>query len=93
MDFPQDNNFGGTAMLDYQTVLSAANELTIVEKVQLIEALWDTVPETDLPSLSDEWIAEIKQRSDEYDAGQVKTVPWETVQAEALRRIGNNVTD
>jgi putative addiction module component (TIGR02574 family) len=80
-------------MLDYQSVLTAATELSIVEKVQLIEALWDTVPEADLPPLSDEWLAEIRRRSEEYDTGQVTTIPWEIVRAEALRRIGNNAAD
>ncbi len=80
-------------MLDYQSVLSAANQLPIVEKVQLIEALWNTVPEENLPPLSDEWLAEIRRRSDEFDSGQVATVPWETVRAEAMRRIGINAAD
>jgi hypothetical protein len=38
-------------------------------RIQLIEALWDTVPEDALPPLSEEWLAEISQRSAEYDAG------------------------
>ena len=80
-------------MLDYQSVLRAANQLPIVEKVQLIEALWDTVPEESLPPLSDEWLAEIRRRSDEFDSGQVATVPWEAVRAEAMRRIGINAAD
>lgn len=78
-------------MLDYQSVLIAANQLPVLEKVQLIEAIWDTVPQENVPPLSEEWLAEIRRRSDEYDAGNVETIPWETVRAEALRRVGIDV--
>src|SRR4029077_3410131 len=58
-------------MSDYDTLLSDASQLPLDARIQLIEALWDTVPEDALPPLSDEWLAEINQRSAEYDAGSV----------------------
>jgi putative addiction module component (TIGR02574 family) len=75
-------------MSDYETLLSDASRLPVGERLQLIEALWDTVPEEALPPLSDEWLAEIGRRSAEYDAGKVQPIPWEQVRAEALRRAG-----
>jgi putative addiction module component (TIGR02574 family) len=74
-------------MSEYETLLSSASQLPIDARIQLIEALWDTVPEDAVPPLSDEWLAEINQRSAEYDAGLVSTIPWEQVRAEALQRL------
>ncbi len=75
-------------MPNYEAVLADASRLPVVERIQLIEALWDTLPGDALPPLSDEWIAEIERRSAEYDSGSVQTVPWEQIRAEALRRAG-----
>jgi putative addiction module component (TIGR02574 family) len=75
-------------MSDYDSLLSDASQLPINERIQLIEALWDTVPENALPPLSDEWLAEIQRRSADYDSGKVRPVPWEQVRADALRRVG-----
>ena len=74
-------------MPDYDTLLANAAQLPVDARIQLIEALWDTVPEDALPPLSDKWLAEIQRRSAEYDAGLVQPIPWEQVRAEALRRI------
>ncbi len=75
-------------MSNYEALLADASRLPLAERVQLIEALWDTVPNGSLPPLSDEWLKEIQRRSAEYDSGSIQTVPWEEVRAEALRRAG-----
>jgi putative addiction module component (TIGR02574 family) len=75
-------------MADYESLLSDACELPVEQRVRLIEALWDTVPQDAAPPLSEEWLAEIQRRSAEFDAGGVETIPWETVRNESLRRIG-----
>ncbi len=80
-------------MPEYEALLAEASRLPLGERIQLIEALWDTVPEESLPPLSDAWIAEIERRSAEYDAGSVQAVPWEQVRADALRRAGLTVSD
>ena len=77
-------------MPDYQSLLSDATRLPVAERIQLIEALWDTVPDESLPPLSDEWMAEIERRSAEFDAGNVATIPWEEIKADARRRLGRN---
>ena len=78
-------------MPTYETLLVGASRLPIADRIQLIDAIWDTLPEDSLPPLSDEWAAEIQRRSGEYDAGGVETVPWEQVKAEALRRLAAKV--
>ena len=80
-------------MLDYEKVLADASRLPVVDRVQLIEALWDTLPPDSLPPLTDAWVAEIQRRSAEYDSGSVQTVPWEQIRADALRRAGMTVPD
>jgi putative addiction module component (TIGR02574 family) len=76
-------------MADYDTLLSDASQLPLDARIQLIEALWDTVPEEAVPPLSEEWLAEINRRSAEYDAGSVQPVPWEQIRADAMHRLKN----
>ncbi len=75
-------------MFSYESLLADASRLPVVDRIQLIEALWDTVPADSLPPLTDEWREEIKRRSAEYESGSVQTVPWEQIRADALRRVG-----
>jgi putative addiction module component (TIGR02574 family) len=74
-------------MANYDALLSDASQLPLDARIQLIEALWDTLPEDAVPALSDEWLAEINRRSDEYDTGKVQTIPWEQIRTEALGRL------
>ncbi len=75
-------------MSAYETLLADASRLPLGERIQLIEALWDTVPDDGLPPLSKEWLMEIQRRSAEFDEGAVRPVPWEEIRADALRRAG-----
>ena len=75
-------------MLTYETLLADAAQLPVADRIQLIDAIWETLPDDSMPPLSEEWIAEIRRRSAEFDSGSVKTIPWEQVKAEALRRVG-----
>jgi len=74
-------------MPDYETLLANATRLPVADRLDLIDAIWDTLPESSLPPLSHEWREEIARRSAEYDAGSVETIPWEQVKAEALSRV------
>jgi putative addiction module component (TIGR02574 family) len=77
----------GDHMTTLNSLLTDATQLPLAERIELIEALWETVPEEALPPLSEEWMAEIERRSAEFKAGIAKTTPWETVHAEALERL------
>jgi putative addiction module component (TIGR02574 family) len=74
-------------MPDFNSLLSDASQLPPEVRIELIDALWETLPEDSAPALSDEWRAEINRRSAEYDAGQAQPVPWEQVRADANRRL------
>ncbi len=80
-------------MSTYESVLADAARLRVADRIQLIDAIWDTLPEDSLPPLSDEWVAEIQQRSAEYDSGSADMVSWEQVRVEALRRVGVTTPD
>ena len=80
-------------MANYETLLADASRLPVAERIQLIEALRNTLPADSLPPLTDEWLAEIESRSAEYESGSVHTVPWEQIRAEAMRRIGATEPD
>jgi putative addiction module component (TIGR02574 family) len=70
---------------NYETLLADACLLPVTDRLQLIDALWDTLPAEAIPPLTGEWLTEIQRRSSEYDSGSVQTVPWEQVRADALR--------
>jgi putative addiction module component (TIGR02574 family) len=74
-------------MSDFQSLFADASQLPVGERVQLIDALWETLPVEAMPPLSEEWRAEIERRSDEFDAGSVQPIPWEQVYAESLQRL------
>lgn len=71
---------------DYRKLRDEAVSLPAADRLQLIEALWDSLPEEAMPPLTEEWSAEIQRRSARYDAGEGESVPWERIRAEAMRR-------
>jgi putative addiction module component (TIGR02574 family) len=74
-------------MSDFDSVLSSASQLPLDARIQLIDALWETIPDDEAPPLSKEWLDEIERRSAEFDAGTVQSIPWEQVRADARRRL------
>jgi putative addiction module component (TIGR02574 family) len=80
-------------MSNFEALLADASHLPVAERLQLIDAIWETLPADSLPPLSVEWTGEIQRRSAEYDAGSTETIAWEKVKTEALRRIDVTVPD
>ena len=75
------------AMSTIDALLADAAQLPVADRLELIDALWDTLPDEALPPLSEEWVAELQRRSAELNTGTAKTIPWEDVQADALARL------
>jgi putative addiction module component (TIGR02574 family) len=75
-------------MSDFREVLDAARGLTAIDRLRLVEALWEDVPPADWPVPSDEWIAEAQRRSQEYDQGRMPASTWPDVRARARRKAG-----
>jgi len=79
-------------MNDYQTILGAAQQLGQEDRLRLIDALWNTVPEDAELPLHPDWGPELDRRAAALEAGAMKTIPWSTVRDEALARIGHGTT-
>ncbi len=75
-------------MFDYQSVRSAAAELSVADQLRLIDDLAASMPDDQPPSLSEEWLAELQRRSAEIDSGAVRTEPWSDVRQRLMRRVG-----
>lgn len=73
-------------------LISAAKQLAVDERKQLVQEVQETLPIEDEPlALSPEWMAEIQRRAAELDAHPERGIPWEQVHNEALARIRKHV--
>jgi len=76
-------------MVDFNTVLEHARQLSPQDQAKLIYALWDAVPaDADIP-LHPDWASELERRVHELKACTGTTIPWTQIRAEALARIGH----
>jgi putative addiction module component (TIGR02574 family) len=74
-------------MSDYSSLLSAASQLPVAERLRLIDELTETLPELHLEELSPEWQAELERRSREIDDGTTQLEDWATVRARLFQRV------
>jgi putative addiction module component (TIGR02574 family) len=75
-------------MLTFSDVLDAARALTPLDRMRLVDALWEDVPPTEWPLPSKEWIAEAQRRSKEYDLNPTSASTWPEVKARAREKAG-----
>jgi putative addiction module component (TIGR02574 family) len=75
-------------MPSFQEVLIAARTLSAVDRLRLVDSLWDDVSLEDWPVPSDQWIAEAQRRSAQYDEGRTSAATWSEVRARARRKAG-----
>ncbi|MEO8499031.1 MAG: addiction module protein [Planctomycetota bacterium] len=75
-------------MPEYESVFSAAAELSVADRLRLIDDLAASVPDDQPPTLSGEWLAEIERRSAELDAGIVTPEPWADIRTRLFREHG-----
>lgn len=75
-------------MSDYESVLSAAAQLSVDDRLRLIDELASSVPDDQPPQLSDAWLQGINRRSDEIDSGAVITEDWEAIRARLFAKHG-----
>lgn len=76
-------------MVDFNSVLNHARQLSPQDQAKLIDALWDSVPEgVDIP-LHPEWGPELERRVAKLKAAQGNSIPWTQIRSEALARIGH----
>jgi putative addiction module component (TIGR02574 family) len=74
-------------MSNYESVLSAASQLPVDDRLRLIDELASSVPDDQPPKLSDAWLREIDRRSNEIDSG-VATEDWSDIRARLFAKHG-----
>lgn len=80
-------------MSSFESILSAASQLPVPDRLRLIDALASSVPDDSPPSLSPEWLAEIERRSAEVDSGACVPIPWDQVRGELFKKVGLDRAD
>lgn len=75
-------------MTNYESILSAASELPIGDRLRLIDELASSVPDDQPPQLSDTWLREINRRSKEIDSGTVVTEDWAAIRSRLFTKHG-----
>lgn len=74
--------------MDYTEVLSAANSLSIHDRIRLAEALWEGIDaEQPVPELTEAQKQELERRLAAHEAAPQDGIPWEQVEAEARARL------
>ena len=67
----------------FDEILFTAKTLTPIDRMRLVDALWEDVSPSDWPVPSEAWIAEAQRRSDDHDQGRTTAAPWAEVRARA----------
>ena len=78
-------------MVDFNSILDAAQQLQPTDRLRLINALWDTVPPKAESSLHEEWAPELERRVAAIEAGETKLTPWSSIRDAALSRIRHGI--
>jgi putative addiction module component (TIGR02574 family) len=76
-------------MVDFNSVLNDARQLTPEDQFRLFEALWTPGEDT----LSNAWKAELDRRIARMDSRESQGVPWEEVRLKARQRAGFSDVD
>lgn len=69
-------------------LLDEIAKLTIAERIQLVQAILDTIAQENSDELSQENLQEIKARSESVQNGTARTISWEAIQAKITERYG-----
>ena len=72
----------------YEDVLGAAQSLQPPDRLRLIDALWESMPPSQRPAPSPEWVEEAERRSAKYDTGEMTASTWEEVRARTRKKAG-----
>lgn len=73
--------------MDITTTLKQINELSVDDRIQLVQAIWDSIAaEQAYPELTAEQAEELDRRSAAYDENPGDVLTWEEVKASIKRR-------
>lgn len=62
-----------------ERLLAAAVELPVEERIELVEAIWDSISETEEPALTEAQRRELDRRLDDLEQNPETSRPWEEV--------------
>jgi putative addiction module component (TIGR02574 family) len=71
-----------------ESVFTDALKLPDHERLELVEALIDSLEPEDRPALDEGWKEVVRRRSEELRSGRVAPIPWEEVKRLAREKIG-----
>jgi len=74
-------------LVDFNSILSAAQQLGADDQLRLINALWDIVPADAEAGLHEDWAPELERRVAAIDAGETALTDWLTIREAALARL------
>jgi putative addiction module component (TIGR02574 family) len=75
-------------MADYHDILASASQLSVDERLRLIDDLASSMPDDRPSNLPPEWMAEICRRSEAVDSGSVQTESWSDIRDRLLAKHG-----
>jgi putative addiction module component (TIGR02574 family) len=78
---------------DFDSVLHSVRQLPPQDQARLIDALWNSLPESVDVSLHPDWEAELKRRLTALEAGAATGIPWNEIRDAALARTGHGGID
>lgn len=73
--------------MDFAQALSAANALSVDDRIRLAEAIWEGIEGDRILPLTDAQKRELERRLAAYEASPEKCTSWDQVEAEARARL------
>jgi putative addiction module component (TIGR02574 family) len=68
-------------------LLNQARELSVEERIELVEAIWDSIAASNAaPPLTEAQKVELDRRLADHEANPDDVIPWEEVKADAIAR-------
>jgi putative addiction module component (TIGR02574 family) len=76
-----------------QSVLVQALHLSEAERLEVAEAIYESMEGPGDADAAEAWAAEIQKRLDDIDSGRVKLVPWEEARRQIMGGAGGDASD
>ena len=74
-------------------LIQAALNLPETQRVQIVDALLESLSPDSAEPLNASWLAEIERRSNAIDEGSDTTVPWDEIRTRTRQRLGLESAD
>jgi putative addiction module component (TIGR02574 family) len=75
-----------SAKMNKAALLNELMQLSVEDRLDLVQDLWDSIPAEKFPPLSEEQMAELDRRLAEHERDPSRASPWEEVRARLWSR-------